>query len=98
MPRLFRPFLSLIIFTMLASAAHAQTAPAPAYGMPIGLENAKKAAAAAISEARKNNFTMAVAVVSFIGIHLWNYTSEMEHLWLAEWFIQHDCLRDDYRI
>ena len=67
MPRLFRPFLSLIIFTMLASAAHAQTAPAPAYGMPIGLENAKKAAAAAISEARKNNFTMAVAVVDTAG-------------------------------
>ena len=32
------------------------------YGMPIGLDNAKKAAAAAIAEARKNGWLMAVAV------------------------------------
>jgi glc operon protein GlcG len=32
------------------------------YGMPIGLENAKKAAAAAIVEARKNSWLMAVAI------------------------------------
>jgi len=32
------------------------------YGMPIGLENAKKAAAAAIAEARKNGWLMAVAI------------------------------------
>lgn len=36
--------------------------PAP-YGLPITLENAKKASAAAMAEARKNNWTMAVAVV-----------------------------------
>jgi glc operon protein GlcG len=36
--------------------------PAP-YGLPIGLENAKKAAAAASAEARKNNWNMAIAVV-----------------------------------
>ncbi len=32
------------------------------YGMPIGLDNAKKAAAAAIAEARKNGWLMAIAV------------------------------------
>jgi glc operon protein GlcG len=33
------------------------------YGLPIGLENAKKAAAPAIAEAAKNNWNMAVAIV-----------------------------------
>ena len=33
------------------------------YGPPITLEAAKKAAAAALAEARKNNWTMAVAIV-----------------------------------
>jgi glc operon protein GlcG len=32
------------------------------YGMPIGLDNAKKAAAAAIAEAQKNGWLMAVAI------------------------------------
>jgi len=34
------------------------------YGAPMSLENAKKAAEAALAEARKNNWTMAVAVVN----------------------------------
>jgi len=33
------------------------------YGPPVGVENARKAAAAALAEARKNNWFMAVAVV-----------------------------------
>jgi len=33
------------------------------YGLPINLDTAKKIAASAITEARKNNWTMAVAVV-----------------------------------
>jgi glc operon protein GlcG len=33
------------------------------YGTPISLENAKKAAAPALAEARKNNWNMAVAIV-----------------------------------
>jgi uncharacterized protein GlcG (DUF336 family) len=37
--------------------------------MPIGVENAKKAAAAALAEARKNGWTMAAAVVD-TGGHL----------------------------
>ena len=39
------------------------------YGMPIGVENAKRAAAAALDEARKNGWTMAAAVVD-TGGHL----------------------------
>jgi glc operon protein GlcG len=39
-----------------------------AYGPPISLENAKKAAAAAMAEARKNNWNMAVAIVDPDGV------------------------------
>ena len=38
-----------------------------AYGPPITLEHAKKAAAAAVTEARKNNWNMAVAIVDVSG-------------------------------
>ena len=62
-----RFLLCLILFVGLATSAYPQTAPAPAYGMPIAVENAKKAAAAAIAEARKNNWMMAIAVVDTAG-------------------------------
>jgi len=39
------------------------------YGTPIGVENAKKTAAAALAEARRNGWTMAAAVVD-TGGHL----------------------------
>ncbi len=39
------------------------------YGMPIGLDDAKKAAMAALAEARRNNWRMAAAVVD-TGGHL----------------------------
>jgi glc operon protein GlcG len=39
------------------------------YGRPIGVENAKKTAAAALAEARRNGWTMAAAVVD-TGGHL----------------------------
>src|SRR5438105_15938629 len=67
MHRFARPFFSLLMLAVLASSMHAQTAPAPAYGMPLGVESAKKVAAAAIAEARKNNFTMAISVVDTAG-------------------------------
>lgn len=59
-------FIMTAIFALcaLASAA-AQT---PAYGPNISLEDAKKAAAAALAEARKNNWTMAVAIVDTAGV------------------------------
>jgi uncharacterized protein GlcG (DUF336 family) len=55
---------SLVTLTILffAATAYAQQMPNP-YGPPISLENAKKAAAAALAEARKNNWTMALAIV-----------------------------------
>jgi glc operon protein GlcG len=41
--------------------------PTPSYGFPIDLEAAKKVAAPAMAEARKNNWTMAVAIVDPAG-------------------------------
>lgn len=38
------------------------------YGMPIGLEAAKKAAQAALAETKRNGWTMAVAVVDPAGV------------------------------
>src|SRR5205085_11685835 len=67
MHRFARPFFSLLMLAALASSMHAQTAPAPAYGMPLGVDSAKEVAAAAIAEARKNNFTMAISVVDTAG-------------------------------
>jgi glc operon protein GlcG len=60
-PRSLAKFFAVIIVTLCASAAHAQM-PNP-YGLSINLENAKKVAAPAMAEARKNNWNMAVAVV-----------------------------------
>ncbi len=54
------------MFSLAASTVQAQTG-APAYGTNIGLDGAKKVAAAAIAEARKNNFTMAISVVDTAG-------------------------------
>jgi glc operon protein GlcG len=54
-------FLFTAMFALCALATAA--AQAPSYGPTISLEDAKKAAAQAIAEARKNNWTMAVAVV-----------------------------------
>jgi uncharacterized protein GlcG (DUF336 family) len=52
---------------LLAQQAHAQSAPPappPNYGETINTETAKKAAAGAVAEAAKNNWTMCVAVVA----------------------------------
>lgn len=46
------------------AAAPAPTSPpAPEYGLPINTEQAKAAATAALAEARKNNWRMAVTIV-----------------------------------
>ena len=55
-------FLAALAFLLCAATVSGQQMANP-YGAPISLENAKEAAAAAIAEARKNNWTMAVAVV-----------------------------------
>jgi len=67
MQRSLRLFFLILILATAASVSPAQTPPPPAYGMPVGLENAKKVASAAIAEARKNSFTMAIAVVDTAG-------------------------------
>ncbi len=57
--------LSLILSISFGWAAFAQMP--SAYGPLINLEAAKKAAASAIAEARKNNWTMAVAIIDISG-------------------------------
>ncbi len=60
-----RRFLGLAAVAGLALCAGGARAQMPnPYGAPISLENAKKAAAAAQAEARKNNWNMAIAVVN----------------------------------
>jgi glc operon protein GlcG len=54
-----------LLFFFCAFATFGQM-PNP-YGAPISLENAKKAAAPALAEARKNNWEMAVAIVDTSG-------------------------------
>jgi glc operon protein GlcG len=66
---ILRRALSLVIFliccfAVLPSSAQMLTNP---YGLPIGIEAAKKIAAPAIAEAHKNNWTMAVAIVDPAG-------------------------------
>src|SRR5215468_4929676 len=64
--RLFRSLMFVCALVFVTSTTRSQTAP-PAYGMPIGLENARKVATAALAEAKKNNFTMAIAIVDPAG-------------------------------
>src|SRR5437763_16885207 len=54
---------SLIALLVALSAASVFAQMAIPYGLPVGVDNAKKTAAAALAEARKNNWTMAVAIV-----------------------------------
>jgi glc operon protein GlcG len=54
-----------VTLALCASPAWAQL-PNP-YGLPITLENAKLAAGPALAEARKNSWTMAVAIVDTAG-------------------------------
>jgi uncharacterized protein GlcG (DUF336 family) len=54
--------LALLLCSTLAMAQMAIP-----YGLSIGLEDAKKATAPAIAEARKNNWAMAVAIVDTAG-------------------------------
>ncbi len=54
--------LAAVLIALCAMAGAVAQMPNP-YGMPISLENARKAAAPAMAEAAKNNWTMAVAIV-----------------------------------
>ncbi len=63
--------LTLAAGLLLGAAARAELAtptqpastPPPEYGLPITIEQAKEAASAAIAEAKKNSWRMAIAVV-----------------------------------
>lgn len=59
----------IVVAVALASLASFATAEiTPFYGAPVNLETAKKIAAGAMAEARKNNWKMAVAVVDTSGM------------------------------
>ena len=58
-------FIGVVVLALSAATASAQL-PNP-YGAPINGETAKKVAAAALAEARKNNWNMAAAVVDPAG-------------------------------
>ncbi len=73
MLRKFTPeFLFFVAFLTFAPSTFAQAnfAPPPSvpYGMAISAETAKKAAASAVTEARKNNWNMAIAIVDPAGL------------------------------
>lgn len=51
---------ALLIMLMAGLPALAQS---EQYGAPLNVETAKRVAAAAVAEAKKNNFTMAIAIV-----------------------------------
>lgn len=53
---------------ILVSSAFHVSAQAPQYGAAISTDNAKKVSVAAFAEARKNNWTMAVAITDPAGI------------------------------
>lgn len=55
-----RQFISAILMLVASLPLFAQT---EQYGTPVTIDIARKAATAAIAEARKNNFTMAIAIV-----------------------------------
>jgi glc operon protein GlcG len=57
-----RRIAAVLAFVALAAPLEAQMLPNP-YGPAITLDNARKAAAPAVAEARKNGWMMAVAVV-----------------------------------
>jgi glc operon protein GlcG len=59
--RMLKKFSALVLM-LFVLGMEAQMLPNP-YGSPISVENAKKAAAAALAEAMKNHWNMAVAVV-----------------------------------
>ena len=57
-------FRKVTLFTAIALFAATTLAQAPApYGAPVPVDTAKKIAAVAIAEARKNNWTMCIAIV-----------------------------------
>ena len=67
MPSRMIKILAVLTLAFCALGMEAQMLP-NLYGPPISVENAKKAAAAALAEAVKNHWVMAVAVVDPAGV------------------------------
>jgi len=59
-----RIVLLTVVFALALCVSGARAQMPNPYGQPISLEDAKKAAAPALAEARKNNWFMAVAIVN----------------------------------
>jgi uncharacterized protein GlcG (DUF336 family) len=77
-----RRWLRSLLVVVLALGAQAAMAQMPnAYGANISVDNAKKIAAAALAEARKNNWKMAVAIVDTAGYLV--YYEKMENTQLG---------------
>jgi glc operon protein GlcG len=57
----------VVLIAVLCTMSALAQAPIP-YGLPVSVENAKKAAAVALEEARKGTWKMAVAVVDTGGV------------------------------
>jgi len=62
-----RLVVTAILFVLVFSGSIATAQMPNPYGLPISLENAKKAAAAALAEMHQNNWTMAVAITDTSG-------------------------------
>ena len=54
------------VYAQQPAAPAAPPAPPPGYGAPISLEDAKKVAAGAEAEMKKNNWNMVIAVVGTV--------------------------------
>jgi glc operon protein GlcG len=67
--RYIASLIAVAALCAFANAAHAQTAPPaiPQYGTSVSQEQARKAIAAAVADARKQNLPMAIAVVDTAG-------------------------------
>lgn len=61
-----RTMVAVLVVCSAAMSARAQMMPNP-YGASVTLENAKKAAAPAVAEAKKNHWNVAVAIVDTSG-------------------------------
>ena len=63
-----RSTIQATIAAILVASAFEVSAQALPYGAPISIDNEKKVSAAALAEARKNNWTMAVAITDPAGV------------------------------
>lgn len=81
--------VGLALATLVPERAHAQM-PNP-YGQAIPVETARKVAAAAIAEARKNNWTVAVAIVDTAGDLV--YFERMDHTQAGSTLVAQDKAR-----